>query len=214
MRAMAFARVLRHACLATALAAGCSNGEASSDSGATADLRPGADTADSGGAACVNVADLVVPDVCTDLPFPATRVPFTAGTGSAPSFTGGTLVDGLYAAIRSEGWGTTNGRGRQMGIVLGDGGKTLLWFGQTLLADGSGDVDAGTAGLGWLRAHYELTLVSDNTLELTEKCLAGTTSGPPRLLFTATATNPPQLLLANAESPAAAVVTYERQGCP
>lgn len=213
MRATARLRTLRYAFIATVSAAGCSGGDSSPDSGHPPDLRPAADVMEP---TCVDLAKLVVSEaeLCNTPSFPATRVPFTVGTGSAPSFTGGTLVDGLYAAIKAEGWGTTTGRGRQMGIVIGNSGRTLLWFGQTLNADGSGDVDAGTAGLGWLRANYDLTMVSDNTLGLSETCLVGTTSGPPQLLYTATATNPPQLILANVESPSAAVTTYERQGCP
>jgi hypothetical protein len=215
---MASMRALRHTLAATVIAAGCSGGDSSPDSGHPPDLRPATDAADVIEPPCVDLAKLVVSraELCNTLPFPSTRVPFTVGTGSAPSFTGGTLVDGLYAAIKAEGWDTTASRGRQMGIVIGSSndGKTLLWFGQTLNADGSGDVDAGTAGLGWLRANYKLTMVSDNTLGLGEDCLVGTTSGPPRLLYTATATNPPHLILANADSPNTAVVTYERQGCP
>jgi hypothetical protein len=156
--------------------------------------------------------------LCNAVPFPTTRVPFTAGSGSAPTFTGGALVDGLYTAIKAEGWGTGTGAtyGRQMGIVIGNGGLTMLWFGQTLNADGSGDVDAGTTGLYWLRANFALSTDSPNTLALSETCAAGTTSGPPKLLYTATATDPPRLLLANASAPnpASAVTTYERRGCP
>ena len=215
MRALASPTALRYAFATAIVAAGCSGGD-SPDGGQPPDLRPGADAADVTAPTCVDLTKLVVgeAELCNTLPFPSARVPFTVGTGSAPSFTGGTLVDGLYAAIKAEGWGTTTGRGRQMGIVIGNGGKTLLWFGQTLNADGSGDVDAGTAGLGWLRANYNLTMVSDNTLGLSETCLVGTTSGPPQLLYTATTSNPPQLILANTESPSAAVTTCKRRGCP
>jgi hypothetical protein len=213
---MARQRTLRYALAAAALAAGCSNGDSSPDSSPSPDLRPAADTADASAPACVDLPSLVVAGTCNNLPFPTTRVPFTVGAGSAPSFTGGTLVDGLYAASKAEGWGVTAGSGRQMGIVIGNGGKTLLWFGQTLNQDGSGDVDAGTAGLYWLRGNYDLSVVSGNTLELIQTCLdpASTTRGPDQLLYTATAGTPPQLLLANAASPSAAVTTYERQGCP
>ena len=170
MRAMASLRALRYAFAAAVIAAGCSGGE-----------RPAADAADVMEPTCVNLAKLVVSEaeLCSTLPFPSARVPFTVGTGSAPSFTGGTLVDGLYAAIKAEGWGTTSGRGRQMGIVIGNGGKTLLWFGQTLNADGSGDVDAGTAGLGWLRANYDLTMLSDARRRFSECARPRFESGKP-----------------------------------
>jgi hypothetical protein len=57
---------------------------------------------------------------------------------------------------------------------------------------------------------------SQNTLALSERCTAGTTSGPSKPLYTATTTDPPQLVLANpsATDPTGAVTTYERQGCP
>jgi hypothetical protein len=202
MQAMASPTALRYAFATAIVAAGCSGGDSP-------------DAADVMAPTCVDLTKLVVgeAEMCNTLPFPSTRVPFTVGSGSAPSFTGGTLVDGLYAAVKAEGWGTTSGSGRQMGIVLGNGGKTLLWFGQTLNADGTGDVDAGTSGIGWLRANFALT-ISGNTLQLAEDCGVGTAQGPPELLYTATATDPPQLLLAKTDNPSDAVTTYERQGCP
>jgi hypothetical protein len=190
--------------LAAALAAGCSN--------------PGSPTKDATGLACPDPQSLMVAGTCNTVPFPSRRVPFTVGSGSAPSFVGGTLVDGLYAAIKAEGWNTSTGYGRQMGIVIGNDGATLLWFGQTLNADGTGDVDAGTTGLVWLRANFDLSIsaAAPNKLLLSETCGAGTTTGPPELLFTATTGNPPQIALANAQAsdPTTAVTTYERQGCP
>ena len=201
------------------LAAGCS-GASTDDGGETPDQRPGPDAAlgpDTGPAGCGDPASLITgPPLCNNLPFPTTRVPFTAGIGSAPTFTGGALVDGLYAAIKAEGWNASTGSGRQMGVVIADGGKTMLWFGQTLNADGSGDVDAGSANLAWLRGNYALAPASSNTLAVTTECSAGTTAAPSALLYTATATDPPQLVLANAgaKDPTAAVTTYQRQGCP
>jgi len=204
---------------ATVLAAGCSGGS-NDDGGTSPDLKPGPDTAppppsDTASATCGSPAKLITTDgLCNNVPFPTQRIPFTVGSGSAPSFTGGTLVDGLYAAIKAEGWNVTTGLGRQMGIVIADGGTTLLWFGQTLNGDGSGDVDAGTTGLGWLRGNFTLS-ASSNTLALTQDCFAGVgTSAPATLLYTATATTPPQLILAASSNPSGAVTTYERQGCP
>ena len=215
---MATQRSLRQAFLIAALVAGCSGGGSPPDSGPPPDLPPdlgpGADAADLAPSSCVDVEGLLSGDLCNNLPFPTTRVPFSVGSGSAPSFTGGALVDGLYTAIKAQGWGVTSGSGRQMGLVIGNGGKTLLWFGQTLNADGSGDVDAGTDDLYWLRGNFDLTTVSSNTLGLTKTCLVGTAGGPAQLLYTVTSTDPPQLLLANASSPSAAVTTYERRGCP
>jgi hypothetical protein len=142
----------------------------------------------------------------------------SARTDTPPTFTGGTLVDGLYTAIKAEGWGTSTGSGRQMGIVLGNGGHTMLWFGQTLNADGSGDAEQTTTsnGLAWLRANFDLSNAADNRLKLDKTCGAGTTGGPPELLYTATTTDPPQLMLANPQTAdlTSAVTTYERQGCP
>lgn len=205
-----------------ALLLGCSAGSnddagQGGDHDATPDLASRPDGGDASAASCPNVADLVTGDgLCNAVPFPTTRVPFSAMSGPAPTFTGGTLIDGLYTAIEAEGWDTDSGSGRQMGLVIGDGGTTLLWFGQTLRDDGSGDVDAGTSGLYWLRANYELSAASSNTLALRETCLAGTTAGPPELLYTVTNTDPPQLLLANATAPnpTVAITTYEWRGCP
>jgi hypothetical protein len=213
---------IRHVLVAATMAAGCSS--ASTDDGGPApDLKPGpdlasgADAADAASGACPSPANLMTTNgTCNLVPFPTTRVPFTVQTSTAPTFNGGQLVDGIYTAIKAEGWNVTTGYGRQMGIVIGNGGTTMLWFGQTLNADGSGDVDAGTAGLFWLRANFDLSIASQNTLALSETCAAGTTSGPATLLYTATTTGPPQLILANpaAANPTSAVTTYERQGCP
>lgn len=213
---------IRHVLVAATMAAGCSS--ASTDDGGPApDLKPGpdlasgADAADAASGACPSPANLMTTNgTCNLVPFPTTRVPFTVQTSTAPTFNGGQLVDGIYTAIKAEGWNTTTGYGRQMGIVIGNGGTTMLWFGQTLNADGSGDVDAGTSGLFWLRANFDLSIASQNTLALSETCAAGTTSGPATLLYTATTTGPPQLILANpaAANPTSAVTTYERQGCP
>jgi hypothetical protein len=217
---------IRHTLIAAVIAAGCSSSSSSSppvDSAQAPDLKAGPDLAsgsdafDAATAACPNPPNLTTNDGnCNNVPFPTKRVPFTVGTGTAPTFAGGKLVDGLYVAIKSEGWGVTTGTGRQMSIVLLNGGTTLLWSGQTLNADGSGDVDAGTVGLAWLRANYTVSIASQNTLALGENCKAGTASGPPTLFFTATTTDPPQLLLANAQAtnPTGSVTTYERQGCP
>jgi hypothetical protein len=217
---MATKLTLRFAVCASLVAAGCS-GASNEDGGSLQDTKPasGADAGDVAAAACPGSSGLITNDgTCNNVPFPTTRVPFTVRNDTAPTFAGGTLVDGLYTAIKAEGWGVSTGAGRQMGIVLLNGGTTMLWFGQTLNRDGSGDVDAGTTGLYWLRADYDLAFESPNILALTPTCEAGTTYGPPKLLYTATATDPPQLLLANASptsgSPTGAVTTYERQGCP
>jgi hypothetical protein len=211
-----------HALIGAALVAGCSS-TSSDDGGQTPGPAPGPDatiglgTPDSASAGCRNPMSLITGDgSCNNVPVPATRVPFAVGAGGAPTFTGGALVDGLYAAIKAEGWNTTAGSGRQMGLVIANAGKTMLWFGQTLNADGSGDGDAGTPGLAWLRGNYTLSPASSNSLGLTADCHAGTTAAPDTLLYTATATDPPQLILANAgaKDPTAAVTTYERQGCP
>jgi hypothetical protein len=219
---MAHKLEIRFALIAAALAAGCSS-SSSDDGGQTQDLRPGPDLAtggrDAAPATCEAVPSLITSDgSCNAVPYPTKRVPFTARTDTPPTFTGGPLLDGLYAAIKAEGWGTTTGSGRQMGIVLMNGGKTMLWFGQTLNADGSGDAEQTTTtnGLAWLRANFDLSNAADNRLKLDKTCGAGTTSGPPELLYTATTTHPPQLILANpsAADPTSAVTTYEWQSCP
>jgi hypothetical protein len=160
------------------LAAGCSGAD-HDDGGASPDLKPGPDaapttTSDTTGAGCGSPAQLITTDgLCNNLPFPSQQIPFTIASGSAPTFTGGTLVDGLYAAVAAEGWNVSSGLGRQMGIVIANGGTTMLWFGQTLNRDGSGDVDAGTTGLGWLRGNFTLSRDSANTLALAQDCFAG-----------------------------------------
>jgi hypothetical protein len=209
-----------HVLFATALAAGCS-GASPDDGGSPQDSKPrsGDDAASTSSISCPNSSDLITSDgTCNNVPLPTNRVPFDVRSDTPPAFVGGTLVDGLYAAIKAEGWDVSTGSGRQMGIVLMNGGTTMLWFGQTLNRDGSGDVDAGTVGLYWLRANFELSIEPPNILGLDPTCEDGSTAGPPKLLYTATATDPPQLLLANANptsgSPTGAVTTYERQGCP
>jgi hypothetical protein len=215
---------IRYALLSTILA-GCGGGS-SEDGGQPQDLRPGPDlttpgpdAGDAGGMTCAEVPGLVTGGgQCNAVPYPTRRVAFTAGTGSPPSFTGGTLVDGLYTAIKAEGWNVTTGAGRQMGVVLGNGGKTMLWFGQTLNPDGTGDAEPSSTanGLAWLRANLDLSAAAPNTLALAKTCGAGTAGAPGKLLYTMTATKPPLLLLANADAPdpTSAVTTYERQGCP
>jgi hypothetical protein len=207
----------------TTILVGCGGGSAE-DAGPPQDVRPapdvtapGPDARDVGGMTCANVPGLTTDNgQCNTVPYPTRRVPFTVGTGAPPTFTGGTLVDGLYTAIKAEGWNVTTGSGRQMGIVLMNGGKTLLWFGQTLNADGTGDAEPSTTsnGLAWLRANFELSSAAPNTLALAKTCGAGTAGGPPELLYTMTTTDPPQLVLAQATNPTSAVTTYERQGCP
>ena len=145
---------------------------------------------------------------CNNIPYPATKVPFTVGTGAEPVFTGGTMVDGLYTAVKAEGWNTTTGFGRQMSIAVLNGGTTILWSGQVLNADGTDTTDG--SALPWIRANLEVS-ASGSTLTLASKCGAGTTSLPATLSYTALATVPPRLILANS---AASVTTYERQGCP
>lgn len=207
-----------HALFATALVMGCS-GASPDDGGTPQDTKPGSgdDTGGTSSTSCPNSASLITSDgTCNNVPFPTSRVPFDVRSDTPPTFSGGTLVDGLYAAIEAEGWDVSTGSGRQMGIVLMNGGTTMLWFGQTLNRDGSGDVDAGTVGLYWLRANYELSIESPNILALSPTCEDGTTYGPDKLLYSATATDPPQLILADPgrSNPASAVTTYERQGCP
>jgi len=220
---------IRHTSIAVVVLAGCS-ASSSEDGGPPQDMRPGPDLTtgdlptgpdarDAEAMTCAEVAGLITSDgLCNAVPFPTQRVPFTVGTGSPPAFTGGTLVDGLYTAIKAEGWNVTTGSGRQMGIVLMAGGKTMLWFGQVLNPDGSGDAyaDGGTAGLAWLRANFDLASAGQNKLALTKTCGAGTAGGPPELLYTMTTTDPPQLVLANAQAtdPTSAVTIYERRGCP
>lgn len=210
---MAITRVLGSLLIAASVAA-CSSSDRS-DAGSAADVRSPTDSADAAKPGCADPSSLIVSADrgCNTLPWPATRVPFTAGTGSAPTFTGGTLVDGYYAAIKAEGWNVPTPTGRQMGLVIGNDGKTLLWFGQILNADGSGDVDAGT-GRGWLRGNFNLSTSSTNTLDLGSTCFAGSgAQAPTQLLFTAVASDPPQLLLATAQDQVVSVTTYERQGC-
>jgi hypothetical protein len=226
---MSIQSALRCISIAVAVLAGC-RADSSEDGGQPEDARPGPDLTttdlptgpearDSAAATCNPGEGLITSDgECNSPPYPTRRVPFTVGTGSPPTFTGGTLVDGLYTAIKAEGWNVATGAGRQMGIVLMNGGKTLLWFGQTLNADGTGDAEPSSTanGLAWLRANFDLSVKTSNTLTLTKTCGTGTAGGPPELLYTMTTTDPPQLILANpqAADPTSAVTTYERQGCP
>ena len=221
---MAKRLLIGHVFLCLTIGAGCS-GDPASGASVPLDAGPGADAADSsrpvdasvvdgsdatdgGSDACSDPLDLIATDgTCNTLVYPATRVPFTVGTGTGWVPVGGALVDGLYSVVKMEGWNTTSGSGRQMSIVVTSGGTKILVAGLVLNADGTGDADAG---LPWMRANYTVSIASTNQLSLSEDCSVGTASFPGTLLYTATTTNPPQLMLGGTTG---AAVTYERQGC-
>lgn len=152
------------------------------------------------GTVCSNIPDYASASDCNTVPNTALAVAFSDGAGERPTFTGGTIVDGLYQASKVEGWNASNKMGRQMTLVVAEQGTKIFW---------SGDVLAGSD-----RANLKaITTVapSGNQLALTVLCLQSQAAIPATMTFTAT---PTQLVLAAAQNDALTVTTYTRVGCP
>src|SRR6185436_10714737 len=96
---------------------------------------PPASTADGGCPAPSNLA--AAAPACNTVTNAATAIPFTPGVGSAPAPMGGTLVDGLYEATRTELYGGTTGSGRRITLDVTGGGTHILWVGEVLDATGT-----------------------------------------------------------------------------
>jgi hypothetical protein len=135
----------------------------------------------------------------------AAGVPFTAGTGSPPAATGGTIVDGVYQATLAQGFGTgAPQNGRQLTIVILDGATRWLWSGKVLDA-------AGAQTVSMFQANATAT-VSGTKVALTTDCMSGATSPLPASLdFSATQS---ELVLSLTNGSYTSVTSYMRIGCP
>ena len=111
--------------------------------------------------------DFTVASECNSVVNSAPSVDFSPGTGSPPSFSGGTVVDGLYVASKAEAWGTTTGTGRRLTLVVAGNGSKIFW---------AGDVLSGTTTSSF-RANTTVS-VSGNQLLQTTTCSTGTVTIP------------------------------------
>jgi hypothetical protein len=141
--------------------------------------------------------------VCNTLTNSATAIPFTAGVGTAPASTGGTLLDGLYEVTRSEIYGGVTGFGRRITLDVTGGGTRILWVAEVLDA-------TGTTVMTSFRADTAVE-VQGTKLAFTINCVSANPSPIPAALdFTAT---PQTLALSLTNSVGTAVTTYARRGC-
>jgi hypothetical protein len=141
------------------------------------------------------------PAPCDALPNQAPAVPFTVVSGALPPFTGGVLEDGVYQAVRAEGYGGAAPSGRRMTLAVRNGGAELAWAGDMLDA-------AGTNVLASLRANATVS-VAGNRLRLTTTC--SSISPPPLPDAMAFSASPGKLVLAFVDGAAASVTTYARR---
>jgi hypothetical protein len=149
---------------------------------------------------CPGAPDFTVASECNSVVNSAPSVDFSPGTGSPPSFSGGTVVDGLYVASKAEAWGTTTGTGRRLTLVVAGNGSKIFW---------AGDVLSGTTTSSF-RANTTVS-VSGNQLLQTTTCSTGTVTIPSALSYTAT---PTEMVFATTSGSIVTATTYTRQGCP
>lgn len=201
--------------LALACTSACSGGCGSSSSGSPSGGSGGATGNGSGGAtgqgggggasACAPRPELVVAaPTCNAITNRATAIPFTAATGTPPTFTGGAIRDGLYESTRAEGYGSATPAGRRISIVIQNGATQWLWTGEVL--DGAGATVTRT-----FAANATVSISGKTVTFGTPTCLSASPSPlPDSLSYLVSGDN---LLLA-IEGPNAAVTTYTRRGCP
>jgi hypothetical protein len=151
-------------------------------------------------ATCSGAPDFTAASACNSVVNNAQSVDFSPGTGSPPTFSGGTVVDGLYVATKAEAWGTTTGTGRRFTLVVEGNGSTIFW---------AGDVLSGTTTSSF-RANTTAS-VSGNQLLQTTTCRTGEVTIPPALSYTAT---PTEMVFATTSGSIVTATTYTRQGCP
>ena len=144
------------------------------------------------------------PPACNAIVNRARPVPFTAVPGALPALTGGAVEDGVYEAVRAEGYGGATPSGRRMTLVVRNGGAELAWAGDLLDPTGS----TATASV---RANAT-AVVSGNRLRLTTTCSSIAPSPlPDTMAFSA---SPGKLRLAFVDGGAASVTTYARRADP
>ena len=162
-------------------------------------------TTDTATGACPAASGFVVAaPTCSNIANGAPAVPFTQGTGAAPTFTGGTLRDGLYHATRAEGFGTTTGSGRKLTLLVLDGGTQFLYGGEVLDA-------AGGQSVGLVRMNAT-GAASGSSIAFSVTCMApGTASLPTTLDYTVSGND---LIMGTTNGSVTSITTYTRQGCP
>jgi hypothetical protein len=155
---------------------------------------------DTGAGTCPARPDLVVaaPE-CNSVVNSATAVGFTSTDASAPAPMGGTILDGLYEATRTEGYGTTSGTGRRITFVVVEGATRILWAGEVIAAT--------TAAF---RADTRIK-TSGTQINFTADCVSTMPSPIPDVLdYTVSGAN---LVLSLVNGEAVTATTYTRRGC-
>jgi len=153
-------------------------------------------------ATCPGAPDYSAGASCNNLVNDAASVASTAGSGDPPTFTGGTIKDGVYHATKAEAFGTTTGTGRRFTLVVLEGGTKFYYAGDILDAQGA----VATTMVAIASAS-----TSGNQLTQTTVCMTGSAQIPTTESYTATGT---ELILSATQGSVVAVTTYARAGCP
>ena len=185
---------------------GCGSGSPTSlpvpDASTPAASRDGApDTTTASPATCPGAPDFSSVETCNKVVNDAAAVLFTPGVGDAPTFTGGTIVDGLYHATKAEAWGASTGTGRRFTLVVLEGGTKFYYAGDILNAQG---------GVATSMVATATVSRSGNQLNHTIGCISDSVQIPVES-YTATST---ELILAVVQDPVVTATTYTRVGCP
>jgi len=142
------------------------------------------------------------PPACNAIANSAPAVPFSVG-GAAPLLGGGTISDGVYHAIRAEGFNDAPPAGRRMTLQVSNHGRTFDWAGDVLDAAGKTVTASVTATAN--------VSVSGTWLAVTTTCpTEGPSLLPSTMVFSAT---PTTLVLAarDDQGTITSVTTYARQ---
>ena len=188
------------ALVATLSLVGCGSGSPVPVPDANPGTRDGAtDTVATGPSTCKG--DFSSANACNTVINDATPVLFTPGAGDAPTFTGGTIVDGVYHATKAEAWGASTGTGRRFTLVVLEGGTKFYY---------AGDILDDQGGVATTMVAITTASTSGNQLNQTTVCLSGSAQIPVES-YTATST---ELILAASQGSILSVTTYTRAGCP
>jgi hypothetical protein len=149
------------------------------------------------------------PPPCNAIANRAPAIPYTPG-GGAPMLGGGAIVDGVYHATRTEGFGDAPAVGVHLTLEVSNNGRTFAWAGDLLDA-------AGMIATSSLTGNATVS-VSGTWLAVATTCSSATRPAPSPLsatmVFSAT---PTALVLAARDEQGAitSVTTYTRQaGAP
>jgi hypothetical protein len=187
------------------LVAACTSSSGTSSTSGAGGTGGGAGGA-AGGSACPNPPALTAPSpACNTVTNGASAIPFTPGTGTPPVPAGGTVLDGVYYATNTSGYGSNvTQSGRKLTIVILGGGTQMLWAGEVRDATGATPTLSFTANA--------TASISGTQIAMSVTCMSTAQSPlPAALSYTATAN---QLVLSLTTNGATAVTTYTRQGCP